>query len=145
MDWNFDSYESKLQLGYLLSNFIENNTEDPNPQIEIITLDVTAGSTTFSKEYITKSIHKKLLGISLGISDPDSLEGSTFTLAINEKIFFDAGTQARLLTFSSSVPPDRRFERYVMQEIDQSQIKFTYTSSNAFTTANKVKLYLLVQ
>ena len=143
-----DPYKKKMQLAGFLQ-FLDTDTPPSNAEIEIISLNITSGSTIFTfggvDGYRTKTSHKRLYGLALSISDPQAIEGSTFQLAIDDKIYFDEGSQSALLTFNLSCPPDQRFQKFVNKAINQSEIKIRFKSSNVFTNPYSVKLYLLVQ
>ena len=149
MESIFDSlhpYKKKQSLaGDLLDFADEFNPGPKNAQFEIIKLNVTDASTLFTSVYKTKTSHNKLFGLAMHLTDPLAIEGSTFSLYIDDREIFAEGTQALVLTFNLGMPPMKRYMRFRPKDINQTEIRFRFTSSDQFTLPYVVTLYLMTE
>lgn len=115
-----------------------------NLEIEMISIDVTAGATQYITSHTTALRHKRIVGIALNITDESMLEGCTMSLNIDSKEVFPSGCEAKLLFASTAVPPNQKFYTYVDREINQTKVDVTFTSAG-FSSSYKAIFYLLCQ
>lgn len=115
-----------------------------NVEIEMITIDVAAGTTTYLASHTTALRHKRIVGVALNITDEAVLEGATMSMSIDSKEVFPSGCEAKLLFASTAVAPNAKFYTYVDREINQTKVDVSFTS-NGFTSAYKAIFYLLCQ
>jgi hypothetical protein len=115
-----------------------------NTELEMIEISVAAGTTAYAASHTTAPRHKRIVGIALSIGDEAVIEGATMSVNIDSKEVFPAGTEAKLLFASTSVPPNQKFYTYVDREINQTKVDVTFTS-NGFSAAYKATFYLLCQ
>ncbi|MEI7726480.1 MAG: hypothetical protein WCK09_15330 [Bacteroidota bacterium] len=123
---------------------LTDNVRFDNVELEMISIAVGAGTTTYTKQHTTAMRHKRIIGIALNITDEAVLEGSTMSMSIDSKEVFPAGTEAKLLFASTAVPPNQKFYTYVDREINQTTIDVSFTS-NSYSGAYNVNFYLLCQ
>ena len=115
-----------------------------NVELEMIPIQVTAGTTQYSTSHFTSIRHSRIVGIAFSTTDEAHLEGTTMSLNIDSKEVFPSGCEAKLLFASTAVPPNEKFYTYVDMPINQTKVDVTFTS-NGYSAPYTATFYLLCQ
>ncbi len=126
-----------------INDMIDKNKFE-NIELEMITINVTAGTTMYNNSHTTSLRHKRIVGVALNITDEAVLEGATMSLSIDSKEIFPSGCEAKLLFANTAVAPNSKFYTYVDLPINQTKVDVTFTSKG-YSAPYKAIFYLMCQ